>query len=350
MPATHAYAAMSPGAPLQPFTFERRTPGPHDVRIDIAYCGVCHTDVHHAKNDWGAADFPIVPGHEIVGTVSATGAGVTAFRPGDAVAVGSIVDSCRSCGPCETGLEQYCDNGMVTAYRGVDRSGNRNFGGYASDIVVDERYVLTLPPGLDPAAAAPLLCAGITAYSPLRHWHVGAHSVVGVIGLGGLGHMALKFAKAFGASVVLFTTSAAKVADARRLGADDVVLSSLDRESLLPHSRRCDLVVDTVSAAHNLNGCLDLLRPDGTLVMLGLPRQALAISSFALDKRRLSLSGSLVGGIRETQAMLDYCAERHITADVEVIAMHEVNRAYERVMTNDVKYRFVLDVASLRSH
>ncbi len=347
MLSSHGYAAMSRGEPLRPYSFARREPGPDDVVIDIKYCGVCHTDVHHVRN-WGVGMFPLVPGHEIVGTVARVGASVTKFRRGDVAAVGSIADSCRSCATCDEGLEQYCEEGhFVAVYRGLDRDGRRNYGGYSSNIVIDERYALKLHPHVDLAPTAPLLCAGITTYSPLKHWKVGPDSAVAIVGLGGLGHMALKIAKALGASVSVFTSSAAKVENARRLGADEVVLLAAPGGAG-SKMRQFDLILDTVSASHDVNAYFDALRRDGTLVMLGIPKEPLSIAPFFLEKKRLSLAGSLVGGIEETQEMLDFCDTHHIAADIEVISMQDINLAHERLLKNDVRYRFVIDMTTLQ--
>jgi uncharacterized zinc-type alcohol dehydrogenase-like protein len=344
MLSSNGYAAMRRGEPLRPLSFSRRDPGAHDVVVDIAYCGVCHTDVHHVRNG-GVGMFPLVPGHEIVGRVAGCGPSVTRFAVGDPVAVGSICDSCGSCAACQRRLEQYCEKGFTAVYRGSDRDGHRNYGGYAANIVVDEHYALRLCPNVDLARTAPLLCAGVTTYSPLKHWQAGPSRSVGIVGMGGLGHMALKFAKAMGASVTVFTTSTAKIEDAHRLAADQVVLST-DRRAMCA-SGPFDLIVDTVAAAHNVGAFLDVLRFDGTLVMLGIPEEPIAISPFYLEQKRLSLAGSLVGGIDETQEMLDFCAAHHIGAEVETIAIADINAAHQRLLQNDVKYRFVIDMTSL---
>jgi alcohol dehydrogenase (NADP+) len=341
------YAAQRARAPLGPFHFERRAPGPHDVQVEILYCGVCHSDIHQARDEWGGAIFPMVPGHEIVGRVTAVGEHVTKFQKGDLAAVGCMVDSCRTCSSCMAGQEQYCENGTVWTYNSRDKRGEVTYGGYSTTIVVDEAYTLTLSPKLDLAAAAPLLCAGITTYSPLRHWNVGARTKLGVIGLGGLGHMALKFGHAFGARVVQFTTSLGKKADALRLGASEVVLST-DPIAMKAHTRSFDFILDTVSAPHDVSEYLSLLKRDGTLTLVGLPEAPLAVPAFSLLSRRASLAGSAIGGIAETQEMLDYCAAQGIVCDVEVIPIQQINEAYERVLRNDVKYRFVIDMASLK--
>lgn len=335
---------MRRGQPLTPMSFARREPGPHDVVIEIKYCGVCHSDVNHVRNG-SSAMYPMVPGHEIVGTVADRGFSVTKFALGEFAAVGSVGDSCRACAACRNGHEQYCEKGFVAVYRGTDRDGVRNYGGYSSNIVVDERYALKLGADVDLATTAPLLCAGITTYSPLRHWNVGPRSSVGIVGMGGLGHMALKLAKAMGASVTVFTSSAMKIDDARRLGADDTVLAT-GRGATTSTSGPFDLVLDTVSASHNVSVYLDALRYDGTLVMLGIPEEPLSIAPYFLEQKRLSLAGSLVGGIEETQDMLDFCATHRIAADVEPISLYDVNQAHERLLKNDVRYRFVIDMAS----
>ena len=343
---TPAYAAAAPGARLAPFTVSRREPGPNDVLIDITYCGVCHSDIHQVRNEWFPGIFPMVPGHEIVGRVARVGAAVTTFRVGDTAGVGCMVDSCRQCASCKDDEEQYCENGPVFTYNSLDKSGAPTYGGYSKQIVVDQAFVLSVSPTLNAAAVAPLLCAGITTYSPLRHWNVGPGSKLGVMGLGGLGHMALKFGRAFGAHVVQFTTSPSKVADARRLGADDVVIST-DPEAMRAQARSFDFILDTISAPHDVNAYLALLKRDGVLTLVGVPDQPLSVSPFALVAKRASLAGSAIGGIRQTQEMLDFCAAKGIVADIEMINMQGINEAYERVLKNDVKYRFVIDVASI---
>jgi uncharacterized zinc-type alcohol dehydrogenase-like protein len=343
---TPAYAAATPGARLAPFTVSRREPGPSDVLIDITHCGVCHSDIHQVRNEWFPGIFPMVPGHEIVGRVARVGAAVTKFRAGDTVGVGCMVDSCRTCASCAADEEQYCEVGTVFTYNSLDKSGAPTYGGYSRQIVVDQAFVLSVSPTLDPAAVAPLLCAGITTYSPLRHWNVGPGSKLGVMGLGGLGHMALKFGRAFGAHVVQFTTSPSKAADARRLGADEVVIST-DPEAMRAQARSFDFILDTISAPHDVNAYLALLKRDGVLTLVGVPDQPLSVSPFALVAKRASLAGSAIGGIRQTQEMLDFCAAKGIVADIEMINMQGINEAYERVLKNDVKYRFVIDVASI---
>lgn len=346
MPAARGYAAVAAKVPLAPFNFERRAPGPTDVQIAISHCGVCHSDLHQVRDEWGGALFPMVPGHEIVGTVTAVGSGVTGFRLGDPVGVGCMVDSCRACANCADGEEQYCTTGTTYTYNSRDAHGTMMQGGYANNIVVDEAFVLRIPPALDAAAVAPLLCAGITTYSPLKHWKIGAGQKVGIVGLGGLGHMGLKFAKAFGAHVVQFTTSASKVEDALRLGADAVVLSS-DSAAMKAHANRFDFILNTVSAPHELGPLLGLLKRDGTMTLVGVPETPPVVRAGVLIGGRRSLAGSLIGGIAETQEMLNFCGERGIAADVEVIAIDQINQAYDRMLKGDVKYRFVIDLATL---
>jgi uncharacterized zinc-type alcohol dehydrogenase-like protein len=344
------YAAQSPTSELAPFSFERRDPRPDDVVIDILYCGVCHSDLHAARNDWGWTTYPIVPGHEIIGRVRAVGAAVTRFKAGDAVGVGCLVDSCRHCQPCEHGEEQYCQNGFTGTYGGTDRhDGRPTQGGYSDQIVVSDRFVLKVPDSLDLQGAAPLLCAGITTWSPLRHWKVGPGSQVAVVGLGGLGHMGLKLAKALGAEVTLLTRSQGKEADARRLGADRVVLST-DPAQMASVAGRFDLIVDTVPYVHDLNPYVPTLATNGTLVLVGyLGGLEPMLNTVPMVLGRKSVAGSLIGGIAETQEMLDFCGEHGITSDVEVIRMQDINGAYERLLKSDVKYRFVLDMASLKT-
>jgi uncharacterized zinc-type alcohol dehydrogenase-like protein len=345
----HGYAAQSAEAPLAPHAFTRREPRPDDVLIDILYCGVCHSDLHQARNDWNHSTYPLVPGHEIIGRVAAVGAEVTDFQPGALVGVGCMVDSCQHCEPCRDGLEQYCLEGPTQTYNGRDRrDGTPTYGGYSDRIVASAKFVLRIPEGLDPAAAAPLLCAGITTYSPLRHWRVGAASRVAVVGLGGLGHMGLKFAKAFGAEVTLFTRSPGKEAEARRLGADHVVLST-DPGQLRAAAGQFHFILDTVPSAHDLAPYLACLRLDGSLVMVGqLGPMDPPVNSISLIMGRRSLAGSGIGGIAETQEMLDFCAAKGIASDVEVIPIQQINHAYERMLRSQVRYRFVIDMASLR--
>ncbi len=346
-----AYAAASAASGLARVTIPRRAPGPRDVQIEIRYCGVCHSDLHQVRNEWSNAlptVYPCVPGHEIVGRVVKAGGAVTKFREGDLAAVGCMVDSCRTCPSCREGLEQYCESIPTFTYNLPDKHlGGVTYGGYSMSIVVDEAFVLRVPGGLDPAGAAPLLCAGITTYSPLRHWKVGEGRKVGVVGLGGLGHMGVKFANAFGARVVLFTTSAGKAADAARLGAHEVVVSKNDAE-MQKHAGSFDFILDTVSAEHNITAYLDLLKRDGTLTQVGAPANPLPVGVFSLLFKRRRLAGSGIGGIRETQEMLDFCADRGMTADIELIRIQQINDAYERLLRGDVKYRFVIDMASLK--
>ncbi len=350
MSITHAFAATSATAPLAPWTLQRRTLTAQDVDIEILYCGVCHSDLHTARSEWGGTVYPVVPGHEIVGRISAVGSGVTRFKPGQLVGVGCLVDACRQCASCAEGLEQYCERGSTGTYNAPDKHlGGVTYGGYSTRIVVDENFVLRIPDSLDPAAAAPLLCAGITTYSPLRHWKVGPGMTVGVVGLGGLGHMAVKLAHAMGAKVVLFTTSPAKGADAKRLGADDVVIST-DRAQMKAQARRFDLILDTVAASHDLDAYLRALKRDGTLVLIGVPEQPHPSPTAGnLIFYRRSIAGSLIGGIPETQEMLDFCGQHGIVSDIELISIQQINDAYDRMQRSDVRYRFVIDLASLKS-
>lgn len=345
--STKAFSTASASSPLSAATIERRTPTASDVQIQIRYCGVCHSDLHFARNEWCITQYPCVPGHEIVGRVTAVGSGVTKFKVGDTAGVGCLVDSCRTCPNCRQGLEQYCDNGMVMTYGSPDKNlGGFTFGGYAQSIVVTEAFVLRIPANLDLASAAPLLCAGITTYSPLRHWKVGPGQKVGIVGLGGLGHMGVKLARAFGAHVVLFTTSPGKAADAKRLGAHEVVLSK-DEAQMQAHAGSFDFILDAVAATHDINAYINLLKRDGNLVLVGAPGKPLAVAAFPLIFRRRSFSGSLIGGLPETQEMLDFCGKHNITCDIEMIRMDQINDAYERMLKSDVKYRFVIDMASL---
>jgi uncharacterized zinc-type alcohol dehydrogenase-like protein len=346
-----AYAAESSGAPLAPFHLERRDTGPHDVRIEILYCGVCHSDLHTARNEWRNTIYPNVPGHEIVGRVVEVGADVSKFKVGQMAGVGCMVDSCRTCPSCEEGLEQYCEgtDGFIGTYNGPDKqSGGVTYGGYSTSIVVDEAYTLRIPGNLELAAVAPLLCAGITTYSPMRHWNVQPGQKVGIVGLGGLGHMGVKLAAAFGAHVVLFTTSQGKVADAKRLGAHEVVISK-DAAQMAQHANSFDFILNTVSANHDLDAFVNLLKRDGTMTMVGVPEHphpSPSIGNFIFKRR--TLAGSLIGGIAETQEMLDFCGEHGITSDIEMIRMDEINTAYDRMLASDVKYRFVIDMSSLK--
>jgi uncharacterized zinc-type alcohol dehydrogenase-like protein len=341
------YAATEPTAKLAPFRFERRDPGPTDVRIEIRYCGVCHSDLHQVRNEWRNTVYPCVPGHEIVGIVSETGPAVTRFKAGDRVGVGCLVESCRDCAACQKGLQQYCRKGARFTYNSPEADGRgHTFGGYARAIVVDQDFVLRVPETLDFAAAAPLLCAGITTWSPLRHWKVGPGKRVGIVGLGGLGHMGVKLAVALGAEVTLFTTSPGKVADGKRLGAHRVVVSR-DEAAMAAEAGRFDFILDAVSARHDINAYLDLLTLDGTLVQVGAPEDPLPVQVFSLLMGRRSFAGSLIGGIPETQEMLDFCGAHGITADIETIRMDEIETAYERMLKSDVRYRFVIDMATL---
>ncbi|MBD1590955.1 NAD(P)-dependent alcohol dehydrogenase [Arthrobacter sp. S1_S22] len=346
-----AYGATSPDSGLVPLTLARRTPQADDVEIAIEFCGLCHSDVHATRGEWGGSTWPLVPGHEIVGTVSWVGSAVVDFAVGDRVGVGCIVDSCRHCESCLDGLEQYCENGMTGTYGAVDRRNGDAVtqGGYSSSIVVDRRYVLRVPESLDPASAAPLLCAGVTTFSPLRHFEVEDGDVVGVVGLGGLGHMAVKLAKAMGATVVVFTTSEAKVAAALELGADEVVLSR-DEDAMAAANRTIDLIIDTVAAPHDLNPYFRTLRVDGALFQLGLPSEPMPpVNPGALIRRRIAYAGSLIGGIAETQEMLDFCAEHGVAAEIEMVRADQLNEAYDRMVAGDVKYRFVLDTSTLHA-
>jgi uncharacterized zinc-type alcohol dehydrogenase-like protein len=344
--STKAFATPSATAPLGATVIERRTPTATDVQIQILYCGVCHSDLHFARNEWHFTQYPAVPGHEIVGRVTAVGGDVKKFKVGDTVGVGCLVDSCRTCPDCRSGLEQFCTS-MVMTYGSIDKHlGAPTLGGYAQSIVVTEGFVLRIPANLNLAAAAPLLCAGITTYSPLKHWKVGPGQKVGIVGLGGLGHMGVKFAKAFGAHVVLFTTSPGKVADGHRLGAHEVVVST-DAAQMAAQAGTFDFILDAVSAAHDINAYLNLLKRDGNLTLVGAPEKPLPVSAFPLLMRRRSLSGSLIGGLPETQEMLDFCGQHNITSDVEMIRMDQINGAYERMLKSDVKYRFVIDLATL---
>jgi len=343
------YAAQSKTSALEPFSFERRDPGPADVVVEIAYSGICHSDIHQVKDEWGGSIYPMVPGHEIVGYVTAVGADVKRFKVGDLAGVGVMVDSCRVCNNCKAQEEAYCEKGFVGTYNAKDYNGEVTYGGYANNVVVDERYVHTISKKLEPklAAVAPLLCAGITTYSPLKHWNVGPGMKVGVVGLGGLGHMGLQFAHSFGAKVVLFTTSAGKEADAKRLGADEVVISK-DADAMAKQAGTFDFILDCVSASHDMNQYLGLLRLDGTLCLVGLPEEPMSISSFSTVTNRRRLAGSMIGGMKETQEMLDYCAEHDIVSEIELVGVDKLAEAYERVVKADVKYRFVIDMKTLR--
>jgi alcohol dehydrogenase (NADP+) len=343
-----SYATPSATAALAPLTIDRREPGATDVEMEILYCGVCHSDLHTARNEWHNTVYPCVPGHEIIGRVTRVGGGVTRFKPGDLSAVGCMVDSCRTCDHCRAGLEQYCLAFPTFTYNSPDRFvGGPTFGGYSTSIVVEEGFVLKVPAGLDLAATAPLLCAGITTYSPLRHWKVGPGQKVGIVGLGGLGHMAVKFAHALGAHVVLFTTSPGKVADGLRLGAHEVVISK-DPAAVKKHTASFDFILDAVSARHDLNAYLGLLKLDGTLTLVGAPELPLPVAAFNLILPRRNFAGSAIGGIAETQEMLDFCAQHRIVSDVEIIPIQKINEAWDRLLKQDVRYRFVIDMASLK--
>ena len=336
-------------APLQLMDIQRRETQDRDVEIEILYCGICHSDLHSARNEWRGTMYPIVPGHEIVGKVTKVGAKVTKFKVGELAAVGCLVDSCRECEHCKHGLEQFCIPGHTQTFNSPDKViGGHTFGGYSQSIVVDQDFVLRVPENLDLAATAPLLCAGITTYSPLKHWQVGPGKKVGIIGLGGLGHMGIKIAKAMGAHVVVFTTSVSKTEDAKRLGADEVVLSSDDAQ-MKKHAGSLHFILDAVSAQHNIDAYLNLLKVDGTMVLVGAPMEPLPVTSFSLIMGRRSFAGSLIGGLAETQEMLDFCSKHNIVSDIELITVDQVNDAYERLLKGDVKYRFVIDMASLKN-
>ena len=348
MPTSKGYATPNAQSPLGPFNFTRREPGPRESAVDILYRGVCHSDLHRARNEWGNAIYPLVPGHEIVGRVTAAGSAVTKFQVGGIAAIGVIVDSCRQCAPCHRGEEHFCDQGATLTYANIDRvDGSITMGGYSSNYVVDERFAHTVPANLDLAAVAPLLCAGITTYSPLRHWKVGPGMKVGIVGLGGLGHMALKFAHSFGAHVVQFTTNLRKREDALRLGADEVVLST-EADAMKAHCKSFDFILDAAAAPHSLDPYTALLKQDATMCLVGLPDKFPVLNVGNLIFKRAALSGSMIGGMPETQQMLDYCGERNIVSDVEVIPIQEINQAYERMLRQDVKYRFVIDMSSLK--
>src|SRR5438552_47827 len=346
-----AYAAQSATSGLAPLSIMRREPSPEDVEIEILFCGICHSDLHSVRNEWSefmATNYPIVPGHEIVGRVTKVGSAVTKFKAGDVAAVGCMVDSDGTCPQCKAGLEQFCPN-MILTFNSPDKHlGGFTYGGYSGGIVVDEHFVLRVPSNLNLAGAAPLLCAGITTYSPMHHWGVTKGKKVGVVGLGGLGHMAVKFAHALGAHVVVFTTSPNKKEDALRLGADEVVVSR-NADEMQKHAGSFDFILDAVSADHDINAYINLLGRDGNLTLVGAPAEPLRVPAFSLIMRRRSLAGSAIGGITETQEMLDFCGEHNLSADVEVIPIQKVNEAYERLLKSDVKYRFSIDMASLKS-
>lgn len=344
-----AFGTLAADAPLKQLGIKRRITTPHDVAIDILYCGVCHSDLHTARNEWHGTIYPCVPGHEIVGRITHVGDHVKKFKVGDLAAVGCLVDSCRECSYCKEDLEQYCENGSTGTYNSPDKYlKTQTYGGYSESIVVDEDFVLRVPENLDLAATAPLLCAGITTYSPLRHWNVGTGKRVGVVGLGGLGHMAVKLAKAMGAEVIVFTTSPSKVEDAKRLGAHDVILSSDDAQ-MKKYAGKLHFVLDAVSAQHDINAYLNLLRVDGSLALVGAPENPLPVAAFSLIAKRRSFAGSMIGGIAETQEMLDFCGRHNIVSDIEIIGIHQINEAYERLLKGDVKYRFVIDMKTLKS-
>jgi uncharacterized zinc-type alcohol dehydrogenase-like protein len=346
--AVKAFGAAAATEDLKQININRREVTAHDVEIDILFCGVCHSDIHTARNEWPGTMYPSVPGHEIVGKITKVGSAVTKYKVGDLAAVGCLVDSCRVCESCKEGLENYCENGMTGTYNSPDKHLNTHtFGGYSERVVVDENYVLSVPANLDLAAAAPLLCAGITTYSPLKHWKVGPGQKVGIVGIGGLGHMGVKLAKAMGAYVVVITTSASKTDDAKRLGADQVILS-YDPEQMKANAGTLHFILDCVSAQHNINAYLMLLKRDGQLTLVGAPAEPLPVAPFALIPGRKSFSGSMIGGIPETQEMLDFCGKHNITSDIELINIQDINTAYERMIKGDVKYRFVIDMASLK--
>ncbi len=347
---TAAYGVQSATSDIAPFTIDRREPGKADVAIEILYCGICHSDIHQARNEWGGGSrYPMVPGHEILGRVTKIGSDVTKFKVGDLVGVGCFVDSCRHCAACDEGVEQYCEEGMVGTYNAIDKKhgGGLTFGGYSERIVVDENYVLHMPKNLDPRAAAPLLCAGITLYSPLKHWNVQPGQKVGIVGLGGLGHMGVKLAAAMGAHVVMITTSPDKAADAKKLGAEEVLISK-DTKQMKEHANSFDLIIDTIPVRHDLNPYIDLLKRDKTLVIVGPVEPLDSVDGAKLIMKRKSVSGSVIGGIAETQEMLDFCGKHNITCDVEVIDAGYINEAYARMLKSDVKYRFVIDIESMR--
>ncbi|BCA97076.1 alcohol dehydrogenase [Legionella antarctica] len=347
MTETIGYAVHKAGAPLQNLIFKRRQLGADDIAIDILFCGICHSDLHQINNDWGVGQYPMVPGHEIIGKITAVGATVDRFLPGDLVGVGCMVDSCGTCSSCSVSEEQFCESGMTQTYNSEDKnSGGVTYGGFSKHIVVTQDFVLKIDKRLDASAAAPLLCAGITTYSPLKRAKVGKESKVGIVGLGGLGHMAVKLAHAFGAHVTVFTTSANKINAAKQLGATDVVLST-DAQAMEALTNQYDFILDTVSAKHDLNPYLNLLKHDGTITQVGLPADPMEISMFPVIFKRLNINGSLIGGIKETQEMLDFCAKHKITADIELINIDEVNTALLRLQKGDIKYRFVIDMTSL---
>ncbi len=348
MHSSNGYAALDAQSSLAPFSFNRREPGATEIAVEVLYCGVCHSALHLVRNEWGNSIYPMVPGHEIVGRVVAVGSKVTKFKAGGIAAIGVIVDSCRQCSPCKNGEEQYCDEGATLTYAAKDRvDGTITMGGYASNYVVDERFAHHVPANLELSAVAPLLCAGITTYSPLRHWKVGPGMKVGIVGLGGLGHMALKFAHSFGAHTVQFTTNLRKRDDALRLGVDEVVLST-DAAAMKDHFKSFDFILDCAAAPHSLDPYTALLKQDATMCLVGLPEKFPVVNVGNLIFKRSALAGSMIGGMPETQEMLDYCGAHNITADVEVISIQKINEAYERMLRQDVKYRFVIDLSSLK--
>jgi uncharacterized zinc-type alcohol dehydrogenase-like protein len=348
MPNAKAFAVQSKTSPLSPFSVQRRDPGPRDVEMKILYCGVCHTDLHITRNDWSGTTYPCVPGHEIVGRVTKAGASAKKYKEGDIVAVGCMVDSCRECESCKEGLEQLCEKGPTFTYNSEDKKGGgMTYGGYSESVVVDEDFVCRVPRNLDLAGAAPLLCAGITTYSPLKYHKVGKGQKVGIVGLGGLGHMGVKLARAFGAHVTVFTTSPSKTQDALRLGAHEVVVSK-NEDEMKKQANSFHFILDTVAVKHDINAYLELLRRDATLTQVGAPAEPLDVNVFNLIIKRRAFTGSLIGGIRETQEMLDFCGQHNIQSDIELIPIQKINEAYERLLKSDVKYRFVIDMASLK--
>lgn len=348
MTHTIGYAAKSPKAPLSPFSFQRRQPGPHDVAIDIKFCGICHSDIHQARDEWGGSIFPMVPGHEITGVVKFVGAKVSKFKVGDHVGVGCMIDSCRACACCAEGLEQYCENGSTMTYNGLERDGKTpTYGGYSNHMVVDENFVLRIPSNLPLDKSAPLLCAGVTLFSPLKHWKCGPNKKVAIVGLGGLGHMGVKLASAMGAEVTVLSQTLKKKDDGLKMGAKHFYATS-DAATFKNLQKSFDLIINTVSADLDLTSYLNLLKIDGQMVLVGVPEKAMPIHPFPLIMGRRSLAGSLIGGIKETQEMLDFCGKHGITSDIETIGIDKVNDAYERVLRSDVRYRFVIDMTSLR--
>jgi alcohol dehydrogenase (NADP+) len=345
----HGYAAQQAKAALGPYSFERREPSDHDIVIDIGYCGICHTDIHQVGDEWGGSKFPMVPGHEITGTVSQVGPKVTRYKAGDRVGVGCFVNSCRKCGPCSKNLEQYCIEGMVTTYNGTEKDGTPTQGGYSNKIVVDENYVLSIPDNLPLDKAAPLLCAGITLYSPLMHWKAGPGKKVAIIGLGGIGHMGVKLAHALGAEVTVLSHSLKKQEDGKKLGADHFYATS-DPTTFEKLKGYFDLMINTVSAELDWNKYLDLLALDGAMVVVGIPEKEIPVGSYPLVAGRRSLAGSLIGGIKETQEMLNFCSKNNIASEIEVIPIQKVNDAYKRILASDVRYRFVIDIKSLEQN